>query len=348
MEKVFIPYNPPYSLSEKLLRFGTVLRASAIAISQMAQRKNGFAASVEITDRCNAGCHYCYVYQPEWDQQQRMQGYMQLPKEQHRQKEGQVLETLELLKKKGIVHITVVGGEPALAPKVVQRASELFPIVWVVTNGAAKLPALTHSAVTFVSIDGPPEHHNRSRDPLGYFANNRYGNLTGMSAAIVRNINESKRGAFCHITLTRSNLEHFSTTVDWLVRDVNKLRGIIVSGAATKDKTDPIAFRLSDRQLLKQMIAEQAHKYGWNLFPFNQPKVNDFLFDAKYVIYNASSCDVAKMVESLNFSGRSVGKCVLRDETICETCVCNMTGLTRALKSIDIPTILGVFRASFG
>jgi hypothetical protein len=169
-----------------------------------------------------------------------------------------------------------------------------------------------------------------------------------MSAAIVRNINESERGAFCHITLTRPALEQFPATVNWLVQDIKKLRGIVVSGAATKDKSDPVTFRLQDRQVLKQMLAEQASKYGWALFPFNQPKVNKFLFDEKHVIYSPDSCSVAKLVESLNFDGKSVGKCILRDETLCETCVCNMTGLTRAIYRVDIPTISGILRASSG
>lgn len=349
MKNQFSPYKPPYSLGEKFRRYSAILRASATVASNLVrQNQTAFAASVEVTDRCNAGCHYCYVYDPDWNQRQRMQGYMQLPLEEHRHKEKQVFETLERLKKKGIVHVTVVGGETALAPKAIQRAAELFPVVWVVTNGAAKLPDLPRSAVVFVSIDGPPEYHNRSRDPLGFFANNRYQELTGMSAAIVRNINQSERGAYAHITLTRQSLEHFPDAVDWLVINAKKLRGIVVSGAATKDKSDPITLRFKDRQFLKQMIAEQAHKYGWDLFPFNQPKVNEFLFEEKHIIYNPSSCSVAKRVESIDFNGSSVGKCVLRNETLCETCVCNITGLARAIDSIHVPTIAGVLRASFG
>jgi organic radical activating enzyme len=273
---------------------------------------------------------------------------MQLSPKEHRQKEQQVFETLEDLKKKGIVHVTVVGGDPALAPRAVQRAAELFPAVWVVTNGAAKLPHLPLSTSIFVSIDGPPEHHNRSRDPQGFFSKHKYGNLTGMSAAIIRNINESERGAFVHITLTKSAIELFPATVDWLVRDVKKLRGIIVSGAASKDKSDPLALDLPDRQSLKQAISQAAKKYGWKLFPFNQPLVNSLLFDEQYIIHSSSSCSVAERVESLDFNGQSVGKCVLRDETLCETCVCNITGLARAINRVHFPTIFGVIRACFG
>lgn len=349
MTNQFTPYNPPYSLGDFFEQCGALLHAGATIASHLVlQTQTKFAASVEVTDRCNAGCHYCYVYPPEWDQQQRLRGYMQLPKEEHRQKEKKVFETLERLKKKGIVHVTVVGGETALAPRAIQRAAELFPVVWVVTNGAVKLPILPRSAVVFVSIDGPPELHNRSRDPLGFFANYRYGELTGMAAVIARNINQSERGAYMHITLTPQSINHFPAAVDWIVKDIEKLRGIVVSGAATKDKADPVTFQHQDRQKLKQIIAASAQKYGWELFPFNQPKVNDFLFDEKYIIDSPSSCSVAQRVESLDFDGNSVGKCVLRNETLCETCVCNITGLARGIDSFHTPTILGLLKASFG
>lgn len=349
MTQQFSPYSPPYSLSEIFERCSSILHAGAtVASNLLLQTQTKFAASVEVTDRCNAGCHYCYVYPSNWVQTQRMQGYMQLQKNERHQKEKQVFETLEQLKKKGIVQVTLVGGETALAPKTIQRATELFPVVWVVTNGVAKLPNLPRSAVIFVSMDGPPDYHNRLRDPQGFFVNNLYENLTGMSAAIVRNINQSERGAYVHITLTRQSIEYFSTAVDWLVKDVKKLRGIVVSGAATKDKTDPVTLRIEDRQMLKQLIEASARKYGWELFPFNQPKVNDFLFDEPNIISSSSQCSVAERVESLDFDGKNVGKCVLRDETLCETCVCNITGLARAINCFHLPTILGVLRASFG
>ena len=96
------------------------------------------------------------------------------------------------------------------------------------------------------------------------------------------------------------------------------------------------------------MIAASAQTYGWELFPFNQPQVNHFLFDEENIVYDASSCSVSKRVESLDLNGKSVGKCVLRDETLCETCVCNITGLARAIDQVDLRTISGVIRASFG
>jgi hypothetical protein len=314
----------------------------------MRQTQTAFAASVEVTDRCNAGCSYCYVYNPQWNQHQRLQGYLQLTPPEHRQQEKQVFETLEQLKKQGIIHVTLVGGETSLAPKAIGRAAELFPVVWVVTNGTRPLPRLPHSAITFVSLDGPPDYHNRSRDPQGFFAKHRHGNLTGMSAAIVRNINESERGAYVHITLTPPALPLFPEAVGWLVRDVKKLRGIVVSGAATQERGDPMTFRAQDRQELKREIAAQAQKYGWKLFPFNQPIVNQFLFDEQYIIHDSSRCSVAKRVKSLDFAGKSVGKCVLREATLCETCVCNITGLARAIDTVHLPTIFGVLQASFG
>jgi organic radical activating enzyme len=71
----------------------------------------------------------------------RVEGYLQLSKPDHERKEAQVFETLERLHQQGIVHVTLVGGEPALAPKAIEQAAALFPVVWVVTNGSIKLPS---------------------------------------------------------------------------------------------------------------------------------------------------------------------------------------------------------------
>jgi MoaA/NifB/PqqE/SkfB family radical SAM enzyme len=130
MGHCFVPYKPEYSLSETLIRSGVILQATATVASHLIRRTNAkFAASVEVTDRCNAGCNFCYVYDPEWDQNQRMKGYMNLTTEEHKLKEKQVFKTLDRLKREGIIHVTLVGGDPALAPKILQPAAELFPIV---------------------------------------------------------------------------------------------------------------------------------------------------------------------------------------------------------------------------
>lgn len=345
----FTPYSPEYSLGEKLQRTATILQASAFALVRLLQNKQiQFAASVEITDRCNAGCHYCYVYPQAWNQRQRLQGYLQLSASDHSEKEQQVFQTLDQLKQAGMIHVTLVGGEPALAPQIIQYAAKLFPITWVVTNGAARLPLLPRSVSIFVSLDGPPDYHNQSRDPMGFFANHQYEGNAGMAAAIARNINQSERGAFVHLTLTRPAIDRFPEAVDWLVKTIKKLRGIVVSGTTTKTKDDPAAFTLEDRQRLKQQIETAAQTYGWSLFPFNQPKVNEFLFNAEHIIDTPSNCQVSQLTKSVDFDGKVVGKCVLRDEMDCQTCLCNMTALTQAIAQFDLKTIQGVSRANFG
>lgn len=345
----FVPFQPPYTLTEKVSRVGTIAFATTTIASHLIRgTRTQFAASVEITDRCNAGCHYCYVYQPDWNQQQRLQGYLQLPLDEHIQQEERVLRTLETLKAEGIVHVTLVGGEPALAPRAIQTAAALFPVVWVVTNGAVKLPPLPQSVSVFVSLDGTPDYHNRSRDPMGFFANHRYKSLTGMSAAIARNIDRSERGAYIHLTLAQPAIKQFAEAVDWLVGNLDKLRGIVVSGTTVKSKSDPVAYSVDDRQRLKQLIEMAAAKYGWDLFPFNQPTVNNFLFDEGNIISSPEECSVSKRVKSLNFEGESVGKCILRDDMDCETCMCNITGLARAIDRVDLSTISSVIIATFG
>ena len=345
----FRPYQPGYSPIEGIGRFLALTEGLGRAVSQTLQggdRK--IAASVEITDRCNAGCHYCYVYPREWDQKQRLQGYLNLPKTQRPQKEAEVVQRLHNLKQSGVVHVTLVGGEPSLAPDIVKTAAELFPIVWVVSNGAASLPSLPQSVSLFVSMDGPPDFHNQSRDPMGFFNNHRYGQTTGMSAAIARNINRSERGAYIHLTLPKEAIDRFPEAVDWLVNTVTKLRGIVISGTTGNSPQDPVAYSLSDRSRLKALIEAAAQKYGWQLFPFNQPSTNHFMFDEAAVIQDSSACLVAQTVTSLDFEGNSTGKCILRNDADCTTCMCNITGMSRAVEKGDIRTILGVLNAFSG
>ncbi|MGR3274779.1 radical SAM protein [Acaryochloris marina NIES-2412] len=350
---LFIPYQPKYSPLGWVKRNFIIARAflGAITIvfkSRLQKQSLPFGASVEITDRCNAGCHYCYVYPSDWKQTQRVKGYLQLAPAEHKAKDQAIYQTLDQLSHQGMVLATLVGGEPTLAPRVIQYAGRKFPVVWVVTNGSGKFPKVPRSVVYSVSIDGPPDHHNQTRDPLGFFKNHTYQDLHGMAAAIVRNINESERGAYAHITLTKSSLDLFPETVEWLVTSVTKLRGIMVSGAATQSPAAPNTLTLADRQTMKEMIEAAAAQYGWDLFPFNQPAVNSYLFDAPFVIQNATQCTVARRVTSLGFDGQSVGKCILRDATDCQTCVCNLTGLMRGVATADRPSLKGLYQACLG
>lgn len=349
IQNEFLPFEPHYTEEQSFTTTLNIMKAVGVFGLNLIFRTNTkFAASVEITDACNAGCNYCYVYDKSWDQNKRIKGYLELEKDAHKLKEEEVLKTLISLSKRGIVHVTLVGGEPLLASNLIHEAAKLFPVVWVVTNGAKPFSTLPNNVVIFISIDGPPAVHNKSRDPLGFFENKKYGDLEGMSAAIVKNINTSERGAYVHITLPKGSIDLLEETVDWLVKDVNKLRGIIVSGTATKSLNDPNTFTPKDRQELKELINKSALKYGWKLFPFNQPTVNNYLFDEKNIIHTPDQCSVAQRVESIDFDGKSVGKCVLRDDILCETCVCNITGLARGIDSLDLTTITSVIKATYG
>jgi uncharacterized Fe-S cluster-containing radical SAM superfamily protein len=353
--QLFVPFRPTYNFLESVERSLSFLKSILFTIYKVKFKKSvkgkrqAFGASVEITDKCNAGCEHCYVYNKDWDQHKRLAGYLQLDKQQHKVAESKVIDIFTKLKKDGIIHVTLVGGEPLLSPQLIFEAGRLFPVVWVVTNGVIRPPQkFPHSIVLHVSIDGPPEYHNKLRDPLGFYSKHQYGNLTGMYASIVKNINQSERGAFVHTTLTPESLDLFPEAIDNFISDIQKLRGVIVSGAAVSSKDDLGFLSISDRARIGRMIEQAASKYGWKLFPFNTPRVNQFLFDERYRILTPSQCVVARRVDSYAFDGNLVGKCVLRDETDCSSCVCNITGLMRGVSRLDWQTITGLYQACLG
>lgn len=344
----FKPYIPEYSPLDFTFRSVTIGQTIASTMVSSINQNAKIGASVEITDRCNAGCNYCYVYPKDWSQEQRLKGYTQTPPDKKLEGDERIISVLEKLREEGILHVTLVGGEPALAPKILKKAVEMFPILWIVTNGSIALPKLNSNAIVFVSIDGPPDYHNTARDPQNFFANFKYRGLEGISAKIVKNINESYRGAYVHCTFTPSCLDRFDETIAWLVKDIKKLRGIVISGATVKDRSDLNAFTHESKQRLGSLVEKAALQYGWDLFPFNTPSVNQYLFDPKYEIKSSSQCAVSQRVKSLDFFGNSTGKCVLRDESICETCICNSNGLMRSLESFDPQTMMQQFLSLLG
>jgi hypothetical protein len=99
---------------------------------------------------------------------------------------------------------------------------------------------------------------------------------------------------------------------------------------------------------LKELITLKADEYGWQLFPLNQPKVNQFLYDPKHAIREPGACSLAKRVKSLDFQGKSVGKCIFRDSADCSTCACNLTALTRSVRQVDWATIKGLITSFYG
>jgi len=108
-----------------------------------------FAASIDVTCKCNLACEHCYFL------------------EQHHLQElsdTQLLERLKALKQEypSIIHATWVGGEPLLRKDILEICLDYFPFNMVVTNGTIELPSW-RKCVFNVSVDGTKEYYKEIR-----------------------------------------------------------------------------------------------------------------------------------------------------------------------------------------
>lgn len=78
------------------------------------------------------------------------------------------------------------------------------------------------------------------------------------------------------------------------------------------------------------------------------PLLMIIFLDESHTIQGQSNRSVAERIKSLDFDDNSVGNCILREETLCETCVCNVTGLAIAIDHLDMRTISSVVQAAYG
>jgi MoaA/NifB/PqqE/SkfB family radical SAM enzyme len=106
-------------------------------------------ASIDITDACNLRCVDCYHFRDKNNIED------DIP-------ESLLRERFLEIHNRGIRFVTLLGGEPALRLDVLKRASEIFPLVDVITNGTIKIPVEFNHRL-FVSVDGIPEIHDKLR-----------------------------------------------------------------------------------------------------------------------------------------------------------------------------------------
>ena len=100
-----------------------------------------YFAEVDVTDNCNLRCKHCYHFHGKDNFETK-----ELPLDVWRKR-------FIDLHKAGIRFILLVGGEPALRCDVLMLANEIFPFIYVITNGTMKIPK-EFDHLLFVSLDG--------------------------------------------------------------------------------------------------------------------------------------------------------------------------------------------------
>lgn len=178
-----------------------------------------YVALVDITDRCNLACKYCYH-----------KNHLSLS---DNTKIGEWEERFGDYQKRGIKYIMFVGGEPSLRYDVLQLAEKYFPFLEAVTNGQIKIPEKFNHLIS-LSLEGLRDSHDGI-----------YGR--GSFETAVRNYTGDKR-VVIYLTLSRMNYMGKKYLRDFFdfVREMN-VRGLRTSFYIPQKGEDD-TFVLSDDQ----------------------------------------------------------------------------------------------------
>lgn len=181
-----------------------------------------YFAEVDVTDNCNLRCKHCYHFKG---------------KKEFKRKEL----SLDIWKKRfnelhnaGVRFILLVGGEPSLRCDVLMLADEIFPFVYVITNGTIKIPR-NFNHLLFVSLDGMEEMNDSIRGK-------------GVFSKVIDNYSGDKR-VVINMTMTKENYKDLEDVVN--VAKENGFRGVVcnicASGAAVEV---PLSIKKNERKMI--------------------------------------------------------------------------------------------------
>ncbi|HYY68594.1 MAG TPA: radical SAM protein [Terriglobales bacterium] len=263
--------------------------------------------SIEITKECPLSCPGCYAYN-----QQHLGGAATLRDLSDFRGEELVRRVLALVKEHRPLHVSIVGGEPLMRrrelEKILPQLSQLGVFTLLVTSAVAPIPAawmeIPRLRVT-VSVDGLPEHHDIRRKPATY-------------ERILKNI--AGRQVNIHLTITRPMVhsagylrEYFAF---WSARpEVNHI-WVSTYTPQVGEETCEMLTR-SDRATLFQWMPGWQRSYPKLLMTTGM--VESFARPPQ----NPADCTFAKM--SLNYSAdlsTRVEPCILGGVPDCSQCGC--------------------------
>ena len=300
------------------------------------QRSLPIALSFDIADFCTLACPYCY-----W-----------LESTEHKQLDiKQIISIVQKQVDNGIVHATLVGGEPTLRPDVITEIAKIVPIVWIVTNGMKvnKVMAgeeyknwdvedLPKNVSIILSLDGVEEAHDRSRQRKGLYDE------------LVKRFYKTHRShrVITTTTLHKGNLDEPEKILqEWRnsgIRGCTFEFATPVGRAGNPEFGDIIG---NERNIIAiDKLITLKRKYGSfmknSIMGFNMQRPENL---AKWV--GAKNCPTARFSISFDSLGRIKSPCVLGSNPAnpkgkrpdCASCGCHVPTVLEGMKRFDLQTI---------
>ncbi|MBA3045489.1 MAG: radical SAM protein [Candidatus Thermoplasmatota archaeon] len=212
-----------------------IVLASHLAHFELKRKLTGikYFAEIDITDNCNLRCGHCYHFHGKNVFEKK-----ELPL-------GVWKKRFRTLHRGGIRCVLLVGGEPALRADVLMLAHNIFPFVYVITNGTVFIPK-KFNHLLFVSLDGMRETNDiiRGRDTFD---------------RVLKNYSGDKRVAI-NMTITMDNYRELENVVR--LSKKHGFRGVVCNICASgTDVKVPMHIKADERKTVMKELRRVKEKY---------------------------------------------------------------------------------------
>ena len=277
--------------------------------------------SIEITRECPLACPGCYAYGDD-----HLGGEATLRELRDFRGDSLVDGVLDLVRQHRPLHVSLVGGEPMIRHRELDRIlpalSEMGVFTMVVTSGVIAIP--THwmdipRLRVAVSVDGLPEHHDERRKPATY-------------ERVLQNI--ARRKVNVHWVITRPMLSRASYLEEYVAfwnaqPEVDHIWVSLYSPQIGEDS--PERLTLEDRQQIAATLPPLWKSYPKLLLPEGMARA--------FVNPPATphECVFSKM--SMNYSAdlrTHVEPCVFGGNPDCTQCGCSISSALHWIRDLHV------------
>ena len=256
-----------------------------------------YVFSFNIADRCPIGCN-CY-----WRAQARVPEL----------DDGEVVDFFERKRADGYVLANIVGGEPYVRPKLLERVAGIIPFNWLITSGTTPLRRLRRTTHV-ISIDGASaDSHDRVRRSQGLYAR------------ILKNLGRARAEegfpAFIHTTLNALNYREIGEICSTWKKN-GLADGIMISTLTPIKGAGDDGLRLSREQriwIVEELLRLKDLHGGFLLQSAGMIRL---LHPDHTATLTPQTCSTAQFVESYDASGTRIPQCILSDKADCRECGC--------------------------
>jgi organic radical activating enzyme len=284
---------------------------------------NGYTPmlSIEITRECPLSCPGCYAYGDS-----HLGGATTLRELSDFRGDALVSGVLDLVRRNRPMHVSLVGGEPMIRHRELDRIlpvlSDMGVFTMVVTSGVIAIPQhwmkIPRLRVA-VSVDGLPEHHDERRKPATY-------------ERILKNI--SGRSVNVHWVITRPMLERESYLEEYVdfwnaQAEVDHIWVSLYSPQINEESAERLT--PENRRFIAQTLPALQTDYPKLLVPEGMARA--FLAPPK----SPHDCLFSKM--SLNYSAdlqTHVEPCVFGGKPDCSQCGCSISSALHWARGVKI------------